>query len=225
MNSNYTVPIAIIIGGLVVALAVYFAVTQNPPRGSAVTAGNPALVRPVDKNDHIFGNPAAKVMLVEYSDFDCTFCKNFDTTLHEIVANEGASGNVAWVYRHFPLIEIHPDTMNLARAAECAASAGGADAFWKFANLLFTNQPADVNKLGEYAASAGVPGDAFASCYANASDTFDAKIKADRENALSMGAKGTPFSVIVVAGQAPVVMDGAYPYDAVKALIDTALGE
>ena len=225
MNSNYTVPVAIIIGGIVVALAVYFAVAKPPTPSVSVGTGNPTLVRPVDKNDHVLGNPTAKVMIVEYSDFDCTFCKGFAETLHAIVANEGASGKVAWVYRHFPLVEIHPDTMKLARAAECAASVGGNDAFFKFGDVLFNNQPANPDKLGEYANSAGIAGDAFASCYANAAATFDARINADRENALAVGAKGTPFSLIVVAGQAPVVVDGAYSYDALKTLVDQALGK
>ena len=225
MNSNYTVPIAIIIGGLVVALAVYFAVTSKNTKGIVVDNFNSALVRPVDKNDHILGNPTAKVMIVEYSDFDCTYCKGFDTTLHELIANAGTTGNVAWVYRHFPLIEIHPDTMKLAEASECAANVGGNDAFWKFGELLFNNQPADVNKLGEYAKEAGISGDAFAACYANAASTADARIKADRENALAMGAQGTPFTVILVAGQSPTVLKGAYPYDAVKSFVDNALAK
>ena len=222
MESKYTVPVAILLGGIIIALAVYFAVARPP--GTA-GGGNLALVRPVDKSDHILGNPAAKVIIVEYSDFDCTFCKGFDTTLHEVIANDGATGNVAWVFRHFPLIELHPDAMKLADAAECAASAGGNDAFWKFAGLLFAAQPADTAKLGEYAKAAGIPGDAFATCYANAATTVEPYVQADRENAFAVGAQGTPYSLIVVAGQTSVIMDGAYSYDAVKALVDQALGK
>ncbi len=222
-DTNYTVPIAIIVGGLIVALAIYFAIAARPSIGAVAGNGNPSLIRPVDSTDHILGNPTAPIIIVEYSDFDCTFCKTFDTTLHEIIANAGATGKVAWVFRHFPLTEIHPDALKKAMAAECAAQAGGNDAFWKFASALFAHQPADTTKLGEYAKTAGVPSDAFTACYTNAVTTVEARVKADRENALAIGARGTPYSVILVAGKAPVVMDGAYSYDAVKLLIDQAL--
>lgn len=223
MHRNLTIPIAIILGGFIVAIAVYFAVA---PRTLAPTGiGNPSLVRPVGSADHILGSPTAPVKIVEYSDFDCTFCKDFDETLHQIIANEGADGSVAWVYRQFPLTEIHPDAMKNAEAAECAAIAGGNDAFWKFAGELFKNQPADGAKYGQYALNAGVPGAAFSSCYTDAAAAVDARIAADRENALAVGAQGTPYSLILVDGKTPVVMNGAYSYDAVKALIDQALGK
>jgi protein-disulfide isomerase len=160
-------------------------------------------------------------MIVEYSDFDCGFCKSFHETLHQIVANEGARGEVAWVFREFPLVEIHPNALSLARAAECVAEAAGNDAFWKFADSLFANQPVASTRYGELARVANVPGDAFTTCYMSAA--VDTRIAADRKNALDAGASGTPYSLILVAGRAPVVMDGAYPYDAVKQLVDAAL--
>ncbi len=146
--------------------------------------------------------------------------------LHQIVATEGASGQVAWVYREFPLVEIHPSAMKHAEAAECVALTSGNDAFWKFADSLFANQPVDPSEYGTLAGAAGVTsGDAFAHCYANASTTVDARITADRQNALDSGARGTPYSLILVAGHAPVVMDGAYSYDAAKQLVDNALAQ
>ncbi|HUY05164.1 MAG TPA: thioredoxin domain-containing protein [Candidatus Paceibacterota bacterium] len=221
MKSSYTIPLAIVLGGIIVALAVYVSMPKAPSTDSG--NGDPALVRPVGTADHILGNPAAKVMLVEYADFDCEYCKGFDDTLHQIVANEGANGSVAWVYREFPLTEIHPNAMKHAEAAECAAQVGGNDLFWKFADTLFANQPVDPSQYGTFAKNLGIPGDAFAACFSNASSTVDARILADRQNALDMGAQGTPFSVILVTGKPPVVIGGAYPYDAVKQLVDAAL--
>lgn len=228
MKSSYTIPTAIVIGGIIIAVAVY--VSQPPQTPAATSATDAALVRPVSPSDHIFGNPAAPVVIIEYCDFDSEFCKAFDTTLHQIIANEGANGQVAWVFREFPLVEIHPNALALAEAAECAASVGGSDAassnnaFWEFDSALFANQPVDPSQLGDIASSVGISGSAFASCYANASSTLDARILADRQNALDMGATGTPFSILLTNGQNPVVMEGAYPYDAVKQLIDQALG-
>jgi len=220
MKSSPVIPVAIILGGIVVAGAVYFSL-RHPATTYGV--GNPALVRPVSANDHIFGNPAAPVIIVEYTDFDCEFCKGFNETLKQIIANEGANGNAAWVLREFPLIEIHPNAFSSARAAECAAQVAGNDAFWKFTDTLFANQPVNPSQYGTIAANAGISSEDFATCYATASSTLDARINADRQNALDVGAQGAPYSLILVKGRAPVVMDGAYSYSAVKELIDQAL--
>jgi len=220
MKSSFTIPIAIVLGGIVVAGAVYFSMRQSSTSSST---GNPALVRPISSSDHILGNPAAPVIIVEYSDFDCDYCKGFHETLHQIIASEGADGKVAWVFREFPLIEIHPNAFSHARAAECAAQVAGNDAFWKFTNELFANQPNDPANYGTLASSAGISDDAFAICVSTASPTIDAHINADRQNAFDIGAQGTPYSLILVNGRAPVVMDGAYPYDAVKKLIEQTL--
>lgn len=221
MKSSLTIPIAIAVGGIIVALAVYVSIPKSP----VTSAGNPALVRPVGASDHIFGNPAAKVVIVEYSDFDCTYCKGFNDTMHQIIANAGANGQVAWVYREFPLTEIHPNALSHARAAECIAQVAGNDAFWKFAQAMFASQPVDPANYGTIAASAGISGDAFATCYVSATDTLDARIMADRQNALDMGANGTPYSLILVTGKPPIVMAGGYSYDAVKQLVDEALAQ
>lgn len=230
MKPSLTIPVAIVIGGIIIALAVYVSIPKNP----GASAGNPYLVRPVNASDHILGNPAAKVMIVEYSDFDCEYCKSFDEVLRQIIATEGATGNVALVFREFPLTEIHPNALSHAHAAECAAAITGNDAFWKFADELFANQPVDPANYGTLASEAGISSDpsrqggqseadAFATCYATASTTLDARINADRTNALDIGANGTPYSVILVNGQPQVVIPSAYSYDAMKQLVDQAL--
>ncbi|MBI2410123.1 thioredoxin domain-containing protein [Candidatus Kaiserbacteria bacterium] len=229
MKSSFTIPIAIIAGGLIVAGAVYVSSYR-----SKVTGGNPALVRPVSASDHIFGNPAARVMIVEYSDFDCIPCKEFEVILRQVVASEAASGSVALVFRHFPLTELHPNALALAKAAECAGEAGGNEAFWRFADALFANQPVSPSGLGALAMQARIPGsgadtdgNTFATCYASesASKPLVERIMRDRQNALDMGAQGAPYTVILRSGMAPIVMNGAYSYYAVKELVNRALGK
>lgn len=220
MKSSLAIPLAIVAGGAIIAIAVYISMPKAPRGGSG---GDPALVRPVDSNDHILGRPDAPIKIIEYSDFDCEYCKDFNETLHHIIANTGMSGKVAWVFREFPLIEIHPEALHAAEAAECAAQAGGNDAFWKFADELFARQPIDPSQFGSIAQSLGIPSADFATCYANASTTVTARIMADRQNAFAVGAQGTPYSLIVIEGKPPVVIESAYPYDVVKALVDKAL--
>jgi len=218
MKSLYTIPIAIVLGGALVAVAIYFTTPKRAPEVS-----NPTLVRGVGPTDHIFGNPAAKAIIVEYADFDCEYCKDFNDTMHQVIANEGATGEVAWVFREFPLSEIHPNALAHARAAECAAQVAGNDAFWRFEDALYAAQPAVPSDYGTVAKNAGITGSTFASCYATVSATLEERIQADRKNALDMGARGTPYSLILVAGKAPVVLNGAYGYDAVKQFLDQAL--
>lgn len=219
MKSLHTIPIAIILGGILIAIAMYVSI----PKLSLTSSDKSALVRPIDSSDHILGNPAAKVMIVEYADFDCEYCVGANTALQQIIANEGANGNVALVYREFPLVEIHPNAMHHAEAAECVAKTSGNDAFWKFIDVLFAHQPVDPAQYGTLAATVGVSGDAFATCFSNAATTVDTRIKTDRQNAFDIGAIGTPHSLIVVTGKPPIVMAGKYPYDVIKQLVDEAL--
>ncbi len=220
MNSSITIPLAIVLGGTIIAVAVYASIPKAPPK-----IADPSLVRPVSANDHILGNPAAPVVIVEYSDFDCEFCKSFHSTLHQIIANEGADGDVAWVFRHLPLSQIHPNALSHARAAECVAQAAGNNAFWKFSDELFANQPANPARYGEFASKAGVSGDAFALCLTDTASTVNARVEEDRQNGLDIGAQGTPYSLILVEGKAPVVINGAYPYEAMKQLVEQALAQ
>lgn len=217
------IPIAIVLGGLIIAGAVFYSMGGSLSR-AVPSKGDPSRVRPVDSADHILGNPDAPVVIVEYADFDCEFCASFGDVLRQIVATSGAKGEVAWVFRQFPLTEIHPNALAHARASECVAEAAGNEAFWRFSDLLFANQPVEPARYGELAQKAGVTDeDAFASCYADAANQVDARIEADRQNAFDIGAAGTPYSLVLVKGKRPVVLDGAYPYDALKEIVDEAL--
>lgn len=221
MKQSLTIPLAIALGGVIIAGAIYVSM----PKSFSISKDTSALVRPVSTSDHILGNPAAPVIIVTYTDFDCTFCKDFHDTLLRIITNEGTTGNIAWVYREFPLTEIHPNAHAHARAAECIAQVGGNIAFWKFADALYKKQPVTPLQYGELASEIGISTTDFATCFAGAATTVDARVAEDRQNALDIGALGTPYSLILVAGNPPVVMNGAYPYIAVKQLINEALQE
>lgn len=82
--------------------------------------------------DHIIGSIDAPVVIVEYSDLECPYCKRFNGVMKEIVAE--SNGQVAWVYRHWV---VHPGALPKAGAAECVAKLKGNDAFWKYVDLVF----------------------------------------------------------------------------------------
>ena len=229
MASSPGVSVAIVLAGFIVAGALYLSMGGPWPPFTlwGTRHGNPSLVRPVGSDDHILGNPAAPVMIVEYCDFNSDFCKGYSATLNELIATEGAEGQVAWVYREFPLTELYDTSLAHARAAECAAQVGGNDTFWRFADLLYQNQPVKPSEYGALSEKAGLTGKGFATCYADAANQVDARITADRANALDVGASGAPYSLLLTRTSAgwrtPVVLDGAYTYDALKEVVGETL--
>lgn len=185
-------------------------------------------MRPVSKDrDHIRGNPSAPITLVEYSDFECPFCKRFHLTAKQLV--DESNGQVKWVYRHFPLDQLHPvKARKEAAASECAAELGGNDAFWKFADRFYeltpSNNRTDIDRvLPQIAREIGLDAEKFASCLA--SGRHDRRVEEDLQNAFATGGRGTPWSIIVSKSGKMYPLSGAQPYTTVKQLVEFALQE
>lgn len=102
-----------------------------------LAASEAASFKAVSVEDHLRGDRDAELVMVEYSDFQCPFCQNFHATALQALSEY--DGRVAWVYRHFPLDNIHPYARPAAEASECVAELGGDEAFWKFADEVFAN--------------------------------------------------------------------------------------
>ncbi len=85
--------------------------------------------------DHVRGDRNAKVKFIEYSDFECPFCIRFHTTVKQV--EKDYAKDVAIVFRHFPLEQLHPNAKPAALASECVNELGGNSAFWKFVDLAF----------------------------------------------------------------------------------------
>ncbi|OGI95322.1 hypothetical protein A2917_02025 [Candidatus Nomurabacteria bacterium RIFCSPLOWO2_01_FULL_42_17] len=103
--------------------------------------GRPKQIRPITSDDHILGNANARIVIVEYSDLECPFCKVFHNTMHQVVEKSG--GNVAWVYRHYPIPQLHSKAFHEAEATECAWEQKGNDGFWKYIDKLFEITPSN----------------------------------------------------------------------------------
>lgn len=232
-TNNLSIPVAIVIAGALIAGAVYMGTSQKggtnnqqPQVAEQQQAGNLEQMAAITSEDHMRGNPNAQVTIVEYSDYECPFCKSFHPTMQRIVDEYG--DKVAWVYRHFPLDSIHSKARSEAVAAECATELGGNDAFWKFTDRFFeltpsNNQTDTATVLPQIAREIGLNESAFAACLT--SGKYDDHIQANLDNAIATGGNGTPWSIVITASGKKYPLSGAQPYATVKQLIDLALQE
>lgn len=218
------VPVAIVVAGAIIAVAVYFVNKKpiGPNNGTQPLSKND--IRAVDSTDHILGNPDAPIKLIEYSDFECPYCKIYQTTLHQIMDDYGAKGQVAWVFRHFPITELHSKALKEAEASECAADQGGNDAFWKYTDQLYAVTPSsnglDLAVLPQIAEQIGLNKSTFEQCLS--SGKFTAKVQAQRQEIMKTGAQGTPHIVIEVKGNF-LPLPGAQPIGSLRSAINEIL--
>jgi len=181
------------------------------------------IMEPVTPRDHIRGNPAAPVKLVEFADTECPLCKRFHPALQRVV--DDYPGKVAWVFRHFPIAEIHPKAPKEHEATECAAELGGEPAFWAYLDRLYAITPSndrlDPAELPRIAQHVGLDRAPFEQCLR--SGRHAARVAADVADARAAGAPGTPYSVIVAPNGRIYAVVGAQPYAALRLVIDIAL--
>lgn len=224
LRRDYFLPGVIILAGLGISLALYAVRTEEVP---TLGSGDPALVRPVNPEDRIIGNPEAKVRLVEYADIDSEYSKQFQATMQQLMSEYAAGGEVAWVYRHFPLLDQHAASASHAEAAECAGFLGDTDAFWRFIDALQAAAPGEsqfpVEGYAAIATQLGLPAAEFETCLTNG--RFTKKVYDDSTNALLAGAEGTPYTIVMVEGQEPVGIQGALPYEDMKRVINEAIAK
>ena len=232
-------PLAVVIAGGLIAGAVLLnggtaeiakQKNINPtPQNPEQQVGSTDAVAKITEKDHIKGNPDALIKIVEYSDFECPFCKQFHNTMNEVMDKYGASGDVAWVFRQFPLEQLHPvKAQAVAVASECANEQGGNDTFWKFTDRYFeltlTNNRTDIDTvIPQIAKEIGLDTTAFNTC--RQSGKYDEHIQSDIANAVATGGRGTPWSVVIAPNGKTFPINGAQPRAAVEQIIELAKKE
>ena len=225
-QNTFTIPLAIIVAGGLVAAAIYFGAGSSNPTPIANNTDTQAVdinLVSVTEKDHIIGDRNAELVIIEYSDTECPFCKTFHKTMKEVVQNY--DGKVAWVYRHFPIAQLHSKASKEAEATECAAELGGNQAFWKYLDKIFettnSNNSLDPSELPKIATAIGLDGNAFNACLS--SSRYAELVKKSVEEAIKAGALGTPYSVIVTRDGQKILINGAEPLTMIKAKIDGLL--
>ena len=177
------------------------------------------------EGEPVRGNPDAPVTIVEYSDFQCPYCNRGFQTVEQIL--EKYPNDVKFVFKHFPLTQIHPWARPAAIATECAANQN-ADAFWTLHDAYFENQgelnPENVvAKSKEWLADSGIDMATWETCAADtSSETYQAaaaEVDADLAAGQELGVSGTPG--FFVNGE---FLNGAQPITAFEPIIQRAIG-
>jgi protein-disulfide isomerase len=141
---------------------------------------------PINHADHHFGNPKASVSLVEFGDFECPHCAHAHPLVKQLLNEMG--DQIHFVFRHFPLQEVHPHAYHAALAAEAAGKQGK---FWEMHDLIYENQPALNDRLLlELALALGLDMEKFEKDWN--SKEAEAKVDADIESGVRSGVNGTP---------------------------------
>lgn len=215
-------------GGTVVAGAQVGIAGDNVGTGGAVVSPAPqaAAKKPeLTSDDRIRGNKNAKLALIEYSDYECPFCKRFHPTMQQVMKEYG--DQVKWVYRDFPL-SFHANAQKEAEAGWCITELGGNDAFWKYTDAIFDRTTSNgtgfaLDKLGPLAGEVGVDQAKFQTCL----DTgkYTKKVQDQMAKGTEEGVTGTPGTIILTASGDTQLIPGALPFEQVKPMIDAALAK
>lgn len=175
-------------------------VLLQPPRVDV--AFDPARLR---------GNAKAPVMIVEFSDYQCPYCRSVEPTVKDVLAKYG--DKVSFSYRDFPLTAIHSQAMIAAEASRCALEQGK---FWEYHDQLFASSKLEKDTLVEYARGLKLNDKQFEACVT--SEKYKADIEKDQQDGRKAGVNGTPGFFIN-----GVELSGAQGREAFERLIDEEL--
>jgi len=161
-----------------------------------------------------------KMTIEYYADFECPYCDTFYLEIKPLI-EKFYGDRVTIVYKHMPLVALHPNSQKTAEAAECARDQG---AFEEYAKMLYNNQTKlDVSSLKTYASELWLNTSTFNRCLDNGEKV--SKIKQDYDEGISRGVVGTPSFVFNVSGQTTrKIVLGVQTFENFKSIIDTQLG-
>lgn len=161
---------------------------------ATITDLSPEEYEPVNKTDILRGNEDALITVIEYSDFECPFCKSFHPSAQTVV--EQSNGEVNWVYRHFPLSFHDPEATNAALATECVQDLSDNETTFTYIDTLFEEGPGHSKEdLIRIAGKLGIDEQKLTTCYDN-QELID-EIEADKAQVTKSYITGTPGLVFI----------------------------
>lgn len=202
------------------------AVVSNPNQANLPPAVAYDDVKPVDSQDHIRENRNAQILLVEYSDLECPFCKEFHPVILQAIKDY--NGKFALVFRHFPLDLKHPKARKEAEATECAGELGGENGFWKMVDKIFevtpSNNGLNLDDLPKLAGQIGLNQQVFKNCLD--SGKFAKAVEEDYQSGIKAKVTGTPGDILInVKTKKVSILPGYVTLPQLKQAIDSLLAE
>src|SRR2546425_11575170 len=197
--------------------------SQRPVQGGVATSGP---VRTSVADAPMLGRADAPVTLVEFSDYQCPFCQRFfATTLSALKKHYVDTGKVRYVFRDFPLDQMHPQARKAAEAAHCAGEQGK---YWEMHEVLFQNQRALAPpQLAEHARTVGVDGSKFDECLSLGRHA--ARVERGLADGAAVGVQGTPTFLVGKTKAGDFVegtpIRGAQTLEMFRRIIDQTLAE
>jgi protein-disulfide isomerase len=206
MHKNFHTAVAIFLGFALVALAILLRGSFVHPMDQKKRELFKEIVSR-EENAHVYGEVDAEIRIVEFSDLECPFCARLHPVLMELVDN--SNGDIAWEYRHLPLMS-HENAETLALASECVALHAGEEAFFAYTGELLAAIGTTTNDYYvQEATKYGVAEDALRKCLGD-SQILE-RVTNDVIRAQELGAEGTPFNVILGPDGYSQVVPGALP--------------
>ncbi len=206
-KNTLNLPLAIVLAGIIIAGGVFFGLKssneENKVTRSSGSAGLIVDFRMPEENDYLLGSPSADIILIEYSDLECPACKFFHNSMAFAMDEFARDGKLSWVYRQFPLSSLHKKAVKESEAILCAGKLGGTKSYWDLTNKIFeitpSNDGLDLTKLPDYAVEIGLNKSSFSACLDGGE--MLPRIEREYNEALTAGARGTPFSILVLKNQ------------------------
>jgi len=217
---NLAIPISIVIAGLLISGAVlYSRILPGFNLAGQIQKNSQAtdIVEVNEDDDPFLGSENAKITIIEFSDYQCPFCRRFWTdSLPQLKEEYINTGKVKFVYRDFPLSSIHPAAQAGAEAAECAKDQGK---YWEMHDKLFQEQSRlGSDDLKKWAAEIGLNGQEFNQCFD--SRKYKSEVEKDHSDGVKAGVTGTP--TFFINGRKVV---GAVQYQTLKSIIEEELNK
>ena len=178
-----------------------------------------------DNASPILGNPNAPITMVEFGDYQCTFCsKFFHETENSIITNYIKTGKVKILFKDY--IILGQDSMNAANAAHCA---NDQKLFWEYHSMLYNNWAgedtgwADLTHLHEFANTLGLDMDVFSTCMSDLK--WNELVNLSSKDGQKLGVSGTPTFFVIDQNNDVIKIVGAQHYDVFKQIFDSVLDE
>lgn len=208
---------------LFVFTSLFIFIMHSPKSDSIVSMKKGGLLQEISKSDHIRGAENPQVLLIEYSDFECPFCKKFHSTLTQLLKDKNLK--VAIVFRHFPL-PFHQNAQIEAEASECVYSLGGSEKFWQFHDLLFERTKSNgigfsPSKLAPLATEIGLNAQGVQTCID--ARTYKKRVDDDFNTGSRLGIRGTPTTVIATSNGKRQTVVGSLSLSDMKQIINDLL--